>query len=659
MFKKKPNIKPLSPLKSSDRRRTADQIISDFAIEVPVDPTADPEDKVASTAGLTAVRKSILPENALSARFTTTAGPDLKQVSGTVYVGSHEGMGGEQRILWVKVAEQMYPTVYTLWHNPKIVPLLYTPLYVVEKLQGGADLMTPGLQRGPPFPKAATKGAVVAIASLEAPTVPMAVGTCLIDVSSLGSTQGMKGHAVETFHWAGDELWSWSTGNKPGRDPPTLIEAWDEQEEDTDLIDQTAAVDLDSGGGVTLGTDPTERSKAEQAQGVEGEDAPSNQDFIDVVEDKELTTNGEGIDRWRTEQMLILLEIDDAFKNAFFYGVRHHMEQNRNQSAFGLDFPLSQSAVMALLVQPFLPTYTPARTASLQIKKSSWKNIKKFIKYLDKQKIVRCKDRDGNEVIILDIDFKDRQIEAFVPYRLPKKEAPTVGSASGKPAVTPGTESSVGQKLKLVSLLRPKEKLAPIFHASKADPRGLYTPQELKQHLIAYIELENLVNAKNKRLININPQLADVLLGSSAADNAALSTGTIARDALAERMISAAAPFHAIIRNDASVADAKPKAGAPPKIQITLETRSGNKTVTKVHGLEPFYIAPQPLADELRKTCAGSTSVDKLQGSSPKAPVMEVLVQGPQKDAILKSLEKRGVNKNWVEVVDKTKGKKK
>lgn len=345
--------------------------------------------------------------------------------------------------------------------------------------------------------------------------------------------------------------------------------------------------------------------------------------------------------------------------NAFLFGVRHHMDQNKNQSNFGLDLPLSQSAVMAVLVQPFLPAYTPARTASLQIKKSSWKNIKKFIKYLDKQKIVKSKDRDGNEVVIWDIDFTDRQIEAFVPYRLPKKDAPTGASANGKSTATLSSESSVGQKLKLVSLLRPKEKLAPIFHASKADPRGLFTPHELKQLLIAYVESENLVNAKNKRLININPQLADALLGSSAADNAALSTGTIARDALAERMVTATSPFHVILREDENIKDAKPKSGAPPKIQITLETRSGNKTVTKVHGLEPFHIAPQPLADELRKVCAGSTSVDKLQGSSPKAPVMEVLVQGPQKDAIYKALEKRGVNKNWIEVIDKTKGKKK
>ncbi|KAF1829426.1 eukaryotic translation initiation factor SUI1 family protein [Decorospora gaudefroyi] len=656
MFKKKPNIKPLSPLKSSDRRRTADQIIADFSIELPEPDNANPDGgdgngngngngKTASNPALTALRKSLLPENALSARFTTTAGPDLKQVSGTVYVGSHDGTGGEQRVLWAKVGDRMYPTVYTLWHNPRIVPLLHTPLVVVEKLQGGADLMTPGLQRGPPFPTKATKGAIVAVASLEAPTVPMVVGECEIDVSALSQVQGVKGHAVSTFHWAGDELWSWSSTGKAGRQPPDIIQAWDdEQGEEASLAEHTAAVDLDDEeGGVSLVADPPERSRAEQAQGVQGEDAPSNNDFIDLLEDKELTTK----------------EIDDAFKNAFLYGVRYHMDHNKDSPSYGLDFPLSQSHVMSQLVQPFLPTYTPARTASLQIKKTSWKNLRKFLKYLDKQMLVKSKDRDGNEVVILDIDFKDRQLEAFVPYRLPKKDTPSSAGSNGKPAASLSSESSVGQKLKLLSLLRPKEKLAPILNASKADPRGLYTPAELKQLLIAYVEAESLVDPKNKRLIRINPQLADALLGSSAADNAALSSGIMARDALAERMVASASPFHAILRNDADIAHVKPKAGAPPKIQITLETRSGNKTVSKVHGLEPYYIAPQPLADELRKVCAGSTSVDKLQGSSPKAPVMEVMIQGPQKDAILKALEKRGVNRNWVEIVDKTKGKKK
>ncbi|EMD87647.1 hypothetical protein COCC4DRAFT_166050 [Bipolaris maydis ATCC 48331] len=636
MFKKKPNIKPLAPLKSSDRRRTADQIIADFAIDTPAD----------DAAALTALRRSILPDNAQSARFTTTAGPDLSTVTGTLYVGAHDD--GDQRVLWLKLRDRLYPTVYTLWHNPAILPLLHTPLFVVDKLRQGADLMTPGLQRGPPFPRHATKGAIVAIASLEAPSVPMAVGECIVDVSALGSTQGAKGHAVSTIHWAGDELWSWSATGKPGRNPPDAIDGWDaDASHDASLADRAAAIHLDGDddqdGGIPLGTTPADPSPPETQDAVQGEDAPSNPDFIDTLDDKELTTK----------------EIDDAFKNAFLFGVRYHMDHNKQHPTYGLEFPLSQSHVMSQLVQPFLPTYTPARTASLQIKKTSWKNLRKFLKYLDKQLIIKSKDRDGNEVVVLDIDFKDRQLESFVPYRLPKKDGPTATSTNDKAAPPPSADPSLGQKLKLVSVLRPKEKLAPILAASKADTRGLYTPAELKQILLAYVEAENLIDQKNKRLVRINPQLADALLGSSAADNAALSSGAMPRDALAERMLAAASPLHAILRNDASIADTKPKAGAPPKIQIILETRSGNKTVTKVHGLESYYIPPQPLADELRKTCAGSTSIDKLQGSSPKAPVMEVMVQGPQKDAIIKALEKRGVNKNWVDVVDKTKGKKK
>ena len=47
----------------------------------------------------------------------------------------------------------------------------------------------------------------------------------------------------------------------------------------------------------------------------------------------------------------------------------------------------------------------------------------------------------------------------------------------------------------------------------------------------------------------------------------------------------------------------------------------------------------------------------QLMGSSPKNPLMEIMVQGPQKDAVVKALERRGINKQWIEVLDKTKGK--
>jgi translation initiation factor 2D len=49
--------------------------------------------------------------------------------------------------------------------------------------------------------------------------------------------------------------------------------------------------------------------------------------------------------------------------------------------------------------------------------------------------------------------------------------------------------------------------------------------------------------------------------------------------------------------------------GKPPKINIVLEKRQGRKTVTRCWGLEAFFINPNELAEELRNTCASSTSV--------------------------------------------------
>lgn len=69
----------------------------------------DAESKAAETSAHTELRNLVLPDNSLSARFSTTTGPDLKEVLGTVYVGSHAG-SSEQRVLWVSIYDRLYPS---------------------------------------------------------------------------------------------------------------------------------------------------------------------------------------------------------------------------------------------------------------------------------------------------------------------------------------------------------------------------------------------------------------------------------------------------------------------------------------------------------------------------------------------------------------------
>ena len=283
-------------------------MITEFGLSPIHRDDADEAEKAAAVAENTTLRNSLFPENTLSARFTTTAGPDLRPVSGTVFAGSQPGE--EQRLLWVRIDERLYPTgtqwrlnyfwvaanrcfaVYTLWHNPSIVPLLHTPSLVISKLRQGADLMTPGLA-GPPFPPRAKKGAIVAIASTESPSVPVAVGVCEIDVSALQQVQGSKGHAVRTTHWAGDELWSWSAGGKPGGAAPESIPGWTLTEED-DIAQRVNDMDIEDEeqeGGVSIDQTTADVSHKNGTAAAGSEDV----DFVEDVEleDKELSVKGE------------------------------------------------------------------------------------------------------------------------------------------------------------------------------------------------------------------------------------------------------------------------------------------------------------------------------------------------------------------------------
>jgi translation initiation factor 2D len=643
MFKKKPQIKPAAPLRSSDRRKLADQIIQEYQLDLPQADDESAEQKAEATAARSSLRNSLLPDNVQSARFTTTHGPDLKHASGSVYVGSQNGE--EPRILWWQIDGRMYPSVYTLWKNADIVPLLHTPGIVVKKLQGGADLMTPGLAGGPPFPAQAKQGAVVAIASTDSPTVPVAVGICKIDVSALQQVQGARGHAVETLHWYGDELWSHSTNSRPGQQSPEEIEGWAQVLQTRGLTEKVESLDvedMDEDGGVSLNGAGTKDDTVKVQGGLEGEDAPATEES--------------------SSPKLSQKEIDQAFRNAFLYGLHHHKTTNANERNYGLIFPLTQSLIMSTLIQPFLPAFTPEQTQQLQIKNTSWKNIKKFVKQLDKDQLVKSKEKQGNETTIIDIDFNDASIANFKPYRLPKKET-AGGTSLGRGEKATDTidtgDDSVGQKLEVKSFYRPTAKLSPVFATSE---KSVFSAQEVRQIVTDYVESEKLIHETNKRLVKLNPTLANAVFdGSGSLDKEVLAKGTVPRDALIDRVSRAMTSQYAILRNGADPHSVKMRSGTPPKVHITLETRSGNKMVTKVSGLEVYFVNPRPLADELRKVCAGSTSVEPLAGGAKKTekPVEEVMVQGPQKDAVVKALEKRGVNSRWIEVLDKTKGKKK
>lgn len=312
-----------------------------------------------------------------------------------------------------------------------------------------------------------------------------------------------------------------------------------------------------------------------------------------------------------------------------------------------MSFPLTQSATMTL-IQPYLPIHNPSDASQLQIKNTSYKNIKKFIKSLDKEALVKSKERDKHETVILDIDFEDPQVVSFQPYPLASREPQsTTGPASTELA---DDDTSVGQKLDIVQLYKPPTAFTTLIGA---DTFPVTLPQ-LRAKLNSYLDSHALFSTPDKRTVKFTPDLI-ASLGPAGPHDAELRTkGTLPLSTILTRLTNSSTPYWTISRTPTSTSTStstptpKPTSGTVPKITIKLDSRGSNKSVTKIHGLEEYLIAPQGLADELRRTCACATSVEKLEGSSPRKPVMCVRVQGKQRKAVLDALARRGVGEKWV-----------
>jgi translation initiation factor 2D len=420
-----PQLKSQASLRSSDRRKIAQQIIQDLSYSPP-----SPTDE-GSTSEVS-LRNQLLPDGSSSAKFTTTHGPDLAPVSGNIYFGTHADEQ-EERPLWVRVDRQspeLSPTVFTLWKNPTLLPLLHTPENVVERLFDGADLMTPGLV-GPPFPEGAKVGALVGIASTDRPTVPIAVGVCEINVAGLEKAVGEKGRAVRILHWVGDEVYK--LGGSPAKVPKTL---------------------------------EVPRSQPD-AQVTEMANAVGK---LEITEAKEAVVEGNVSSGEEEIRQLETKEIDAAFYNAALYGFYDHW---KNEKISALDFPLSSSAFISMLVHPYLPPasqFPPYNLLqnegphpSLQLKKSSWKNTAKFLKHLHANQLVATKVRNGGELVVMDINWQNNEVQSFTPYKIP--EAPKADNSG------PTTASGGGEKggtVKIEALYRPNGKGIKFFEEINA-----------------------------------------------------------------------------------------------------------------------------------------------------------------------------------------------
>ncbi|KAG5420250.1 hypothetical protein I9W82_002130 [Candida metapsilosis] len=580
MFKKPPQVKPAANIKSSDRRKLLSTVCKTYNL---------PIDEIAKQ-GL----DNLVPPISKKATFTS---PIDKKLTGTIYFDSDEIP------TWFQTRDsQLYPSLFTCWKCPYILPLVKTHEPVIGVLGKGADLMLPGTI--PPFDVRATKNAIVGIVSKEKPNVIMAVGVCRLNLTQFDYVVGRSGMAVEIIHHFDDELMKLNKEIDvvvPDNVDPEIPKIVSDEEEVANEEEKESE-------------QKEEKPVAESQAAESGTTGETRTDIDDVSEElAQLTTD----------------EVDNFFIRSLLQTIKLENFQ----------LPINSSSFMSLYIYKNLPILDPAYA---NIKKTSWKKTSKFLKAMAKLSYLEVKGKDEDLSIVKLMPKTDPTIENFVPHKINKVKKPTSAGSDGNGGSSSSPSSS--SAMKITNLYKPTSKSRMFFNKLDAEFDHLYTLPELRTMFNDYIKSANLVNPKNPKQIIVDEIIAKPTNKPIDAQ--------VARDEIFTTFLTNFTPHYSIKDNNninnVNAHDHIAK-GTPPKIRIVTEMKIGRKVITRVGNYDKFFIKQGAFAEELRKLCSGSTTIVDDE---------QVQVQGPHGNTIINLLKEKGVPLGCIEFEDKVKKKK-
>uniref|UniRef100_A0A8I6AFL6 Eukaryotic translation initiation factor 2D n=1 Tax=Rattus norvegicus TaxID=10116 RepID=A0A8I6AFL6_RAT len=308
-----------------------------------------------------------------------------------------------------ELEKNLYPTVYTLWSHPDLLPAFITWPLVLEKLVGGADLMLPGVVVPPTGLPQVQQGDLCAIA-LVGNRAPVAVGVAAMSTAQMLAS-GLKGKGISVLHTYQDHLWR--SGDKSS--PPAIAPL-----DPTDSCEEKADLGL-HGNLRSLSLEGEEENG--QVPNPEASDDPNSRALSqDSVDGKPLQ-----------EQM------DELLEQCFLHALKSRVKK--------ADLPLLTSTLLGSHMFSCCP-----EGQQLDIKKSSYKKLSKFLQHMQQEQIVQVKELSKGVESIVAVD-----------WRHPRKGSTLEGS-------------------------------------------------EVRRIITDYAKRNNLVDADNRNLVKLDPILCDCIL---------------------------------------------------------------------------------------------------------------------------------------------------
>ncbi|KAI0077630.1 eukaryotic translation initiation factor SUI1 family protein [Panus rudis PR-1116 ss-1] len=599
MFKKPLSVlKTSAPLRSSDRRKLKQRIIDAFSLT--------PEDG-----------ELLVPDPLLSQKFNNHV-----DEQGVAYLSSD----GDP--LWFTIgkdSDELIPTIYTLWKKPDLLPFLSTPAAVVPKLIGGADLMIPGVVQHSPSLQPDQLVSITQYYPHPKIGAPIAVGKMAVSSDLLSRDEDLKGKAVYVVHTWKDHLWDLGNGKK--LDVP----------EPRELVAPPAS----------SGSSAKEGKEEENDLNKEAQEGTVENQVISPEPDSS-SPSAEGKS---SQSALTPEDISHCLRSALLQAISTSLSSLPPSS-----FPIPASTFWSNYVFPARPALALVADGSvvvdsskIDIKHSTHKSVKTFLKACAKEGLVKLKENKG-DVVVTAVFPKHTAVISHRPHKTVQSIEAKREKAEEKERQEREAEERRKGEIQVTELWKPLGPTVPWFVAAERDTSKLYTLPEIRQLFLDYVAAKQLVNPHEQQYVNV---AEDEHLYQAVSFKNEDTPEFLKRDDALKRIRDNMQSWHEM---KVEGSDPIRKKGPVKPISVVVKIRQGRKAATLVTGFENFFLNADELAEELRKICASSTSVTPLPGKSAD---MEVMVQGKQIKAVTDFLISKGVPKKWIEAADLSADKKK
>ncbi|XP_026635403.1 eukaryotic translation initiation factor 2D isoform X2 [Microtus ochrogaster] len=468
-----------------------------------------------------------------------------------------------------ELEKNLYPTVYTLWSYPDLLPTFTTWPLVLEKLAGGADLMLPGVVVPPTGLPPVQQGDLCAIA-LVGNRAPVAIGVAAMSTAQMLAS-GLKGKGFSVLHTYQDHLWKSGDKSTPPAIAPLAVNPTDSSEE---------KVGLDLQGNLSSLT-------------LEGEEETRKLHHSEASED-----NSSGaLSQNSSDGKPLQEQMDELLQQCFLHALKSRVKK--------ADLPLLTSTLLGSHMFSCCP-----EGQQLDIKKSSYKKLSKFLQHMQQEQIVQVKELSKGVESIVTVDWRHPRITSFV---IPE---PSLTSQT----VQEGSREQPYHPPDIKSLYCVPASMTQLFQESGHKKGSTLEGSEVRRIIVDYAKRNNLVDADNKNLVKLDPILCDCLLEK----NEQHVVMKLPWDCLLTRCFQTMQPAYQV-----TFPGQEPilKKGKLCPIDITLAQKSYNKKVTVVRNLETYGLDPCSVAAILQQRCQASTIVSPAPGAKDS---LQVQIQGNQ-----------------------------